>query len=193
MTIPYPLAPLGQGDHDPFDPGYIVVYSWGPYTYSATLERGVYRLCLVGGGGSGEIWIASSYGWGSAGGSGAAVELIFRNPKRQSVTIRAGTNRTSRVQDGEDSYMDLGGTRMITAGGGKHGGGNYGGAGGIYSINSGLEIIQNIVSNNGNSGTVSLSGNAIGRSVSPYETWGEGNETYSRAGGLRLQYLRLRK
>lgn len=193
MTIPNPMSPLGQSDHDPFDPNQVIVYQSGPKTYETILQRGVYRICLVGAGGTGDTWILSSFGWGSAGGSGACVEVIFRNPKRQNIKIYSPGGLGSRARNGEASYMDLGGVRMITANGGKSGTVGYGGAGGTYYVNPSLEIIQNIKKSNGRSGSVGLSGNASAPSVSPYNNWGFGGEGSSVAGGMRFQYLRLRE
>lgn len=190
MTIPHPMSPLGQSDHDPFDPEQILVYQTGPYTYKTTLNRGVYRICVVGSGGNGVSWVIPPYGWGSSGGSGAAVEIIFRNPRRQEIVIYAG--KTVNRQ-GEDSYMNLGGERMITAGGGQDGNINYGGNGGVYSVSPKLEVIQNIKLSNGNKGNVSFSGQTSAASVSPYSNWGAGGEGGAIAGGIRFQYLRLRE
>lgn len=192
MVLSCSLHPLGSENYDPYEPSTLLVYQTGQYTYKTTLPKGVYQVCVTGGGGSGTWWVAGSYGWGCAGGSGACVEVVFFNPRKQALTIYAGGSVGGGSKPGQASYMDLGGVRMITCNGGGGGPAGSGGAGGVFSINSQLQVLQTIVSSNGRGGSTGFSGSVSAPSVSPYNNWGRGGEGSGEAGGLRLQYLRLK-
>ena len=139
MVLRTSLTPLGGGIKNPYKPQTVLVFSGGEYTFTAELPKGVFKVCLVGTGASGISWWFNSYGWGSCGGSGAAVELIFYNLRKQQVELYAGGAITSKGVDGTAAWMKLGGTLMITANGGTKGG-TSGGTGGTYEILSLIHI-----------------------------------------------------
>lgn len=169
---------------NPFEPG-TQLSKLSPGDYKDILPKGVYRIALCGAGNNGTQWWAGSYGWGSSGGSGAFVELVFYNPKKQEIVIHAPDAANG------DAYMNLGGERMITAGGGTAGGTNVGGKGGTYSFNPALDVLDVIKEANGNNGGVALSGSTGGApSVSNYDDWGRGDESGCKAGGELLIYVR---
>lgn len=191
--LPTRLNPFGVSieESNPFEPEQVLINKTGAYTFELDLPKGVYKVCVCGGGGSGTWWIAGSWGWGCAGGSGACVELIFFNPKKQKIILFAGGAVGGGSQAGQASYMNLGGVRMITCNGGSGGPAGSGGAGGTYSINSQLQVLQTIVKNNGRGGSTGFSGNVSAPSVCPYNNWGRGGEGNGDAGGIILTYLRL--
>lgn len=169
---------------DPYDPGTVLVNDTrGANTYSATLPAGIYKLFLTGGGGNGtDFWTSSGF-MNAGGGSGATWEGEFYNPAEQTITLYAGAGA-------QDSYLDLGGIRMITAGqGGSHSGNNAGGAGVIW-VNGSFQTVSASNVRNGNAG-FRAGGYAGGDSVSS-RGWGRGGSHLSgEAGGMFLQYLRL--
>lgn len=177
-------------DVNKWEKGEVIKYEKGSSTFEISLPKGVYQVCVTGAGGSGTIWVQASVGFASAGGSGACVEVQFYNPKRQNLKIYAGGSKSGYYQTGEDSYVELGGVRVITARGGRSGDVGSGGDGGTYFISDSLDIVKNIVKKNGNKGSVNLSGSVSAASVSPYDNWGKGQESSSFWGGLRLQYIR---
>lgn len=190
MSLRTSLTPLGCGTKEPFKPETDLVFSAGERLYSTLLPKGVYKICLVGSGGSGYSWWYSSFGWGSGGGSGAAVELIFYNPKKQNIELYAAGEVTSRSTDGKPATMKIEGNTVIIANGGVHGS-TSGGTGGTYQIDQSLQVLQILTASNGNNGHTAGSG-GVGTiaSVSPYNNWGEASEFNAAAGGMRLQYLR---
>lgn len=177
--------------YESYNPDQVIISKTaGAYTFNQILPKGVYRIALCGAGGSGQTWVYGSYGWGSNGGSGAFVEIEFENPKDQNVVIYAPPGISGRGQSGQDAYVDLGGTRVITAGGGRAGGVNSGGGAGTYSI-TGINVTKTIKASNGNAGGTGFSGSAGGgQSVSNYDNWGYGRESNSGPGGVILTYLR---
>lgn len=143
----------------------MLVKSSGEHTFTAELPKGVFKVCLVGTGASGISWWFNSYGWGSCGGSGAAVELVFYNPRKQQVELYAGGAITSKGVDGTAAWMKLGGTLMITANGGTKGG-TSGGTGGTYEISPALQVLQILTAANGSNGKTGYSG-GVGTSLRP--------------------------
>lgn len=170
MVLRTSLTPLGGGIKNPYKPQTVLVKSSGEHTFTAELPKGVFKVCLVGTGASGISWWFNSYGWGSCGGSGAAVELVFYNPRKQQVELYAGGAITSKGVDGTAAWMKLGGTLMITANGGTKGG-TSGGTGGTYEISPALQVLQILTAANGSNGKTGYSG-GVGTvtSASPYET-----------------------
>lgn len=178
MTIPYNFDPLGSSNMPTYAPGTILIKHSGEYTYNIKLSRGVYKIALCGSGGTGTAWLASSYGFGSSGGSGAFVEIEIFNPRNQQLQIYAPPARINRGSQ---------------AGGGRPGGAGYGGSGGTYTVNSSSGLITILSTNgiNGKGGGIDFSGSAPeGASVSLYDSWGTGREVNSNPGGLRVEYLR---
>lgn len=180
---------------DPFEPSTDVFYKTGPATYSGTLPQGVYDLIIAGGGGEGNSWNVYGVVFHNAGGSGAVWEGVFYNPKDQPCKIYAGNVK-------EDSYLELGGVRMITAGkGGNFSGGTTGhpGDGGIITVNSALQIVEERKKSNGKTGARGTTGTAPTASVCSINNWGQGSwcqEWKSPnwvAGGVKLVYLRMDK
>ena len=190
MVLRTSLTPLGGGVKNPYKPQTVLVYSGGEHTFATELPKGVFKVCLVGTGASGISWWFNSYGWGSCGGSGAAVELIFYNPRKQQVELYAGGAITSKGFDGTAAWMKLGGVLMVTANGGTKGG-TSGGTGGTYDINPARQVLQTLTVANGSNGKTGYSG-GVGTvtSASPYENWGSSSEGSAACGGLRLEYIR---
>ena len=192
MTIKAAFWPMGGGAvREPFDPNQVLIEKTGPNTYSGILPAGIYDLIIAGGGGEGRSWNFGGVIFHNAGGSGAAWEGQFYNPTEQQITLYAGNVM-------EDSFLDLGGVRMITAGkGGNYSGGSTGqpGDGGIISVNGALQIIQQRKAQNGNRGSRGSTGTNPTASVCSIYNWGQGSWGYASeanwvAGGVRLQYLR---
>lgn len=180
---------------DPFEPNEVIFYKTGSATYETTLPEGVYDLIIAGGGGEGRSWNFGGIIFHNAGGSGAVWEGVFYNPKDQPCKFYAGKTQ-------EDSYLDLGGVRLITAGkGGNYSGGSTGwpGDGGIITVNSALQIVEERKKSNGNTGARGTTGTAPTPSVCSINNWGQGSWTYAYdnpnwvAGGVKLVYLRMDK
>lgn len=175
---------------DPYEPGTDVFYKTGPATFETILGEGVYDLIIAGGGGEGRNWNFGGVIFHNAGGSGAAWEGSFYNPKEQSCKIYAGAVE-------QDSYLELGGVRMITAGKGNKGADDR--AGGIITVNSSLQIVEQRKKSNGNTGAKGATGTAPTASVCSINNWGQGSWGYADdnpnwiAGGAKFQYLRLDK
>lgn len=169
---------------DPYQPSTVLVDTTGANTYSIWLPSGIYKLILTGGGGTGtDFWGGAGF-INSGGGSGATWEGEFENTKDQQLTLYAGANA-------QDSYMDLGGVRMITAGRGLDHSGNSPGGGGSYWVNGSLKIISTSRVQNGNSGTRTGAESAGGPSVSS-RGWGRGGDWRAGSpGGMMLQYMRV--
>ena len=175
---------------DPFEPGTNVFYKTGPGTYQTTLPQGVYDLIIAGGGGEGRNWNYLGVIFHNAGGSGATWEGVFYNPKDQPCKFYAGNVK-------EDSYFELGGVRLITAGRGLNEGEGRGG--GTITVNSNLQIVTQRKSSNGNTGVRGATGTSPTASVCSLNNWGQGSWCEAGdnpnwiAGGVRLQYLRMEK
>lgn len=177
--------------YQPYDPSTVLVNTAGEATKTLTLQPGVYYVEVTGGGGRSSISTPSfPTSWFTCGGgSGASVYGEFYLPTARSVTLYVAPERGI-------SYMNIAGTRIITA---NPGGSNYDNApGGTGSINT-ANIITNIsvTSHTGNAGKASFgAGGTAGASVSP-RGWGKGgspnnlNLVVGGAGGIYLQYKRL--
>lgn len=179
-----------------YDYGETVYEGTNGGTFETTLGKGVYNLYLAGGGGNsahgmihygGSSWVP----WSVGGGSGAAWEGQFYNPIKQSFKLYAG-----KVV--ESSYMELGGTRMITAGNGTSGAqtGQWmtTGSGGSISVSSTFNTnykITETVSRNGNGGG---NGTTAGGTTVSTLKWGEGNSITTsgaiQSGGAKLVFVR---
>ncbi len=190
MSIKAAFWPMSGGAvREPFDPNQVLIERTGAFTYSALLPAGIYDLIIAGGGGNGLASNVMGVMFYNKGGSGAAWEGQFYNPVEQQITLYAGGLQ-------QDSYMDLGGVRVITAGrGGDHKGGStgHGGDGGIISVGS-LQIIQQRLSANGNGGARGVTSYTPTPAVCSFNNWGQGGSNgleYAVAGGIRLQYIRL--
>lgn len=180
---------------DPYEPEQNVSYLFGPNIYSNILPKGVYDLILSGGGGTTGRW-AFNYAWFYAkGGSGAVWEGQFYNPVDQQITLYAGNNQ-------EDSYLDLGGVRMITAKAGTNADAwayGHGGYGGDIEVNTNsLQIVQQRKAQKGNDGAFGTSDAAVfAASVCSINNWGQGaadqDQNGIMSGGALLKYVRLDK
>lgn len=97
MVLRTSLTPLGGGIKNPYKPQTVLVKSSGEHTFTAELPKGVFKVCLVGTGASGISWWFNSYGWGSCGGSGAAVELcILQSPQTAGGALCRGSHNFQR-------------------------------------------------------------------------------------------------
>lgn len=177
---------------DPYEPGSLLFYQTGAANFETELEVGVYDLIIAGGGGQGYSWNFGGLIFHNGGGSGAAWEGSFYNPVKQHCRIYAGGKS-------QDSFLELGGVRMITAQAGQpHQGGSTGsgGPGGVISVNSALQIVQQRSSRNGNQGARGEHNENPTPSVCSINNWGQGSWTHDDnpgwiAGGARFEYLRL--
>lgn len=185
MTIRGAFWPIGgKTVTDPYDPGTVLVNETrGANSYSGILPMGVYKLLLTGGGGKGEVLFTVAGFMNIGGGSGATWEGEFYNPADQTITLYAGAGA-------QDSYLDLGGVRMITAGqGGRYSGDNAGVAGVIW-VNDSFQTVSASNVRNGNPGK-RTDAYAGGDSVSS-KGWGRGgSSSEGEAGGMLLQYMRI--
>lgn len=184
---------------DPYDPGATVWYQTGPATFETELESGVYDLIIAGAGGNDIRWNYAGVYFHNHGGSGAAWEGQFYNPVKQHCKIYAGN-----ILDGpgQDSFLELGGVRMITAGGGKKSSGTVSGntaAGGTIYVNSALQIVTQRKSTNGNAGGHGVHNGTPTPSVCSLNNWGRGggesipDANGPIAGGAQFRYIRLDK
>lgn len=181
---------------DPYNPGTVIFNQTGPGTFETELEEGVYDLIIAGAGGNDVRWNYAGVYFHNHGGSGAAWEGQFYNPVKQHCKIYAG----SRVDGGagQDSFLELGGVRMITAGGGKGSSGTvsgYGGAAGVISVNGALQIVSQRKSTNGNTGGRGVHNSNPTPAVCSLNNWGQGggepDNGSNYSGGAKFQYIRL--
>ena len=179
---------------DPYDPGTVIFYQTGPNTFETDLEAGGYDLIIAGGGGQGYSWNYAGLIFHNAGGSGAAWEGQFYNSVKQHCKIYAGGRS-------QDSFLELGGVRMITAQAGQpHLGGSTGtgGPGGVLTVNGALQIVSQRVASNGIQGARGAHNEDPTPSVCSLNNWGQGSWTHDDnpgwiAGGAKFQYIRLDK
>lgn len=174
---------------EPYEPGTVLAFEDGEKSYSATLPRGVFKICVAAAGGTGTYWVAGGMGYASSGGGGAVVELTFYNPISQKIEIYAPPGLGGHnSQTGGDAYFKLGGKKVIISHGGKGAS-----SGGTYEIDrENLQIISVQVEKNGNNGRSGFSGQVRVASVSPYRDWGWANEASSGPGGYRLEYIQYK-
>ena len=174
--------------YHPYSPSQVIVYQTGRYATSFELPFGVYNVAICGGGGNGTFdgYISGAM-WSSSGSSGAAWEGQIYVSRRMNVNILAGEGLVT-------SYLDLGGSRFITAGAG----GNGRAGGGVISVNnvSGVEVLSTSVSANGVAGYQAPGATSPRLSSSTYG-WGAstGYNTgipagHVQQGGIRLQFVR---
>lgn len=165
-------------DVNPYTKGKVIIEkSAGSYT--GTLPRGVYKVALGGAKGNNISWAFEGAAWGASGGGGAFVEVIFFNPTARSITLKSGETG--------NSYLDLGGTRFLTANAGTNAAINNPGDGGTVSVNSGLDVLQTIKRQSGNNGSTAPYNIPSVATVSTYGNWGS---TSNPSGGVRLEYIR---
>lgn len=184
-------------EYESYDPDEVVLDITNS-TQTITLKRGVYDLCVTGGGGNlgkAVIVIAGNpVGTANGGGSGATFEGTFYNPSDVSATFKAGGNA-------EDSTITIGGTVVLTA---HHGvsapnsTGDGGAGGAIPTISESFEVLTTRKKVAGNHGLAWKIGKDQdgGDTTSTYK-WGEGATVHTtgavQVGGIRLQYLRFDK
>lgn len=148
--------------YKPFSPGAVLLYGENTGTKTYSLEKGVYQCCVVGGG-----W-RNQASWSKAG--GAAAEIRFRLTTKTTVVVSSGGL-------GVDGYLNINGTRIVTARTptAEQGGTN------TYTIDTNSSYyVSTVYASDGKDANLST-----GASVSPYETWGAG----TKAGGARLAYV----
>ena len=174
--------------YNPYQPGSTLA-SFTNSSKTLTLQRGVYDLCLTGGGGNKAEWLAGKYSWSCGGGSGATWEGVFYLPQTSSVTITAGGNCAA-------SSLKINNTAVLTCNAGGNAGAGSAGAGGSVSVN-GLDVVSVRKSVSGNSGAgTTLWGNAAGGASTSSYKWGGGATLQNGAvqtGGVLLKYVRLDK
>ena len=163
---------------------------------SANIELpiGVYSLYLTGGGGTGGVHYAGSgYFFTTSGGSGSTWEGTFYISKNTSIEVYGSGNNG-------DSYLNVNGTRMITAGGGRETSYlNSHPEGGTLNISSEWSpyIISTQKSTNGNNGTTSVAAIPAGGTTTSSLKWGEGDSVHTSGavqyGGCKIIYLRYKK
>lgn len=188
---------------DPYTPGTTVWYKTGPGTFETELEAGVYDLIIAGAGGNDIRWNYAGVYFHNHGGSGAAWEGAFYNPVKQHCKIYAGN-----ILDGpgQDSFLELGGVRMITAGGGQKSTGTVIGnapPGGTIYVNGALQILEQRKAQNGNTGGRGVRNNTPTESVCSLNSWGMGGgepfsdsdagHLWAKPGGAQFRYIRLDK
>ncbi len=177
---------------DPYEPGSTLIKHIGAYTWEQSLPEGVYDLVIAGGGGNGGRYPYSGVWVFSNGGSGAAWEGRFYNPKQQTIKLYAAANQEA----GGASYMELGGVRMITCNNGHDNNALFGqgGAGGTIEVSSSLQVRETRVSANGNKGADAFYSNPQPTAaVCTVDNWGRGG-CYGQdpiAGGFQLKYVTM--
>lgn len=159
----------------------------GVIDYVEDLPKGIFDLILCSSSGSGATAFNKVWYFGT-GGSGAAWEGEFKNPKKQQIKIHIGKGA------GQEAYFDLGGVRMITLTGGADGSVISTVAGGKVTVNSQLDIVETRVSGskssilgNGYTGNVSIN------SPCTVRPWGDciadGTAHIQHNGGFSLKYI----
>lgn len=151
---------------------------------------GVYEVVLVGGGGGGcELTtIAGTL----QGGGGACFQGLVKLNQSTEYAIAIGAGGKYGISDGQnggDTYLNLNGNRLITAGGGARGGSTAvssgRGKGGTISVNRDLvEVLTTKIEQNGND---SPSHNTAGEGL--YTEYNESGELkYCGNGGSGYEY-----
>ena len=176
--------------YESYDPDSVIVDLTNGQSSTITLKKGVYKLWITGGGGTGGTHYIDHYAFTTSGGSGATWEGTIKLASDITlVAYSAGNN--------EDSYLDFNGSRILTAGGGREAtyrhsirqGGTLTLAGGWSSY-----VVTTNKSVNGNNGTTSVQIIPNGGVTTSSLKWGEGTKiTTSGAvqyGGVKIQYLR---
>lgn len=176
--------------YESYDPDAVVVELNNGQSSTITLKKGVYKLWISGGGGTGGTHYIDHYAFTTSGGSGSTWEGTIKLASDVAlVAYGAGNN--------EDSYLDFNGSRILTAGGGRET--TYGHSnpqGGTLTLASGWSsyVVTTDKSVNGNNGTTGVQIIPNGGVTTSSLKWGEGTKiTTSGAvqyGGVKIQYLR---
>lgn len=177
--------------YESYEPNEVVVDLTNGQTSTVTLKKGVYQVYITGGGGTGGTnYAADSVWYTTSGGSGATWEGTFKLNQDTSIEAFGCGNNA-------DSYLNIGGVRMITAGGGRETTwGHSNPQGGTLTLASGWSsyVVTTDKSVNGNNGTTGVYTVPNGGTTTSSLKWGEGtNITTSGAvqyGGVKIQYLR---
>lgn len=185
LTTVIPVKEIYNGSelvyqYQTFTPGTVFIEAANTGTKVYTLDKGVYKVALCGARGRDVTTVAGGYAWGNAGSGGGFVEVLFYVSEKTTVTLY------STSQGNGASYMNFGSTRMITANGGADGAG----AAGTCSVSSSLDVIQTIKNVTGNKGGTALASTPNVATVSTYGNWGS---TANSSGGVRLEYIRLKR
>lgn len=180
--------------YESYNPNQQLVNVTNGNTASITLKKGVYQLYITGGGGSGGVHYAGDgYFFTTSGGSGSTWEGIFYLSKDTPVEVFGCGNNA-------DSYININGTRMITAGGGRAT--SYGSSqpqGGTLNLASGWSfyVVATQKSTNGNGGSQSVAVIPNGGATTSSLKWGEGTTLHTdgavQYGGVRIVYLRYER
>lgn len=159
----------------------------GAYDYISELPKGVFDLILCSSAGNGGTAFLQVWYFGT-GGSGAAWEGKFKNPKKQQIKIHIGKGA------GQEAYFELGSVRMITLTGGANGSATSTVAGGEVTVNSKLEVIETRISGskssilgNGYVGNVSINSPCTIRPWGDCIAAGTGHTQHN--GGFKLSYV----
>ena len=174
--------------YHPYTPGKVLFFKTGAAEETIKVPFGVYRIACTGGGGNTYYWAYNSAFWAVGGGSGATWEGDIYFPSEATIKLHAGGAL-------QPSYIEINGTRVITAGNGGDGGFTVVGPGGTLSTAlSNFTVVNTIVSKNGNAGGGTTLGTSQtgGASTSSYKFGGgtvlQGGAV--QAGGCRLEFLR---
>lgn len=165
-------------DVNPYVKGEVLTEN-SPDEYEVLLPRGVYKIAVGGAKGTNVSWAYAGAAWGGSGGGGAFMEVMFFNPKQQTLTIKAPASG--------DAVVLLGGQEVIVAHGGSDAAIMSPGVGGGFEVAKDLDVLTTIKAVNGNNGGVAAYATPDVASVASYGNWGSSANT---AGGARLEYIR---
>lgn len=165
-------------DVNPYVKGQVLTEK-SPDEYEVLLPRGVYKIAVGGAKGTNVSWAYAGAAWGASGGGGAFVEVMFFNPKRQTLTIKAPASG--------DAVVSLGGQEVIVARGGSNAAIASSGVGGGFEVSKSLDVVATIKTANGNNGGMAAYATPDVASVASYGNWGS---SANAAGGARLEYIR---
>lgn len=177
--------------YESYNPNQQVVNVANGSTSIVTLKKGVYQLYITGGGGTGgSSYAASSVWYTNGGGSGSTWEGTFKLTE-DTVIEAFGCGKDA------DSYLNIGGTRMITAGGGRATTYlNYHPEGGTLTLASdwSFYVVTADKALNGNNGPDGIQVIPDGGTTTSSLKWGEGTTLHTEGavqyGGVRIIYLR---
>lgn len=184
----------------PYTPGQVIVNSHEHSEFNwFCLQRGYYRVTLVGAGGSANaVLVPIGYGYfnGGGGGSGALLEVVCRLRKREYYNIQVGQGNQTLIPSSFDGLEANGGVQ-----GTADMEGGYGGAGGLAAVftqpitianGEVVDIISNVPGNNGQSKGGYWAGDYVEGGASVYENWGKGcatNSSVDSDGGVKVQFI----
>lgn len=187
------LHPLGGAPlKDPYPKGTILFKEGGgektQYVYEAILEKGVFCTEVVSSAGTCAAGIAGVWYFGS-GGSGAVWRGFFHNPKKQKIKIVVNLGNAA------ETYLELGGVKMLTLTGGQGGSTGGGGIGGTLKVNPNFKLLKTEIAlkgTNGRTGNSAGGGNSYTISPSTFRPWGDctnnGWAGKTENGGIYLQF-----